>query len=58
MLARQSMSKYQDGEDVHLYDMLFKDDQKPEFFGEIGALDGELFPTDTCTSMPWGGKAF
>ena len=42
-VARRSMSKSQDREDVHLYDMLFKDDKEPGVFLEIGALDGELF---------------
>jgi len=42
-VARQSMSKSQNGEDLHLYDMLFKDDKDSGVFLEIGALDGELY---------------
>lgn len=40
-VVQQSTSKSQNGEDVHLYNMLFKDDKEPGVFLEIGALDGE-----------------
>jgi hypothetical protein len=35
------MSESQDGEEVHLYNMLFKDEEEPGISLENGALDGE-----------------